>query len=88
MRINEKMKIRSVADEHIVIMPDGEKTDMTKVVALNESALLLYNTLRGKEFTLDDAVRVLTNEYSVDETNARRDAETWIMEMKQNGLLV
>ena len=88
MRINEKIKLRDVAGEHIVIMQDGNNTDMTKVVALNESALLLYNALRNKEFTIEEAVHVLTDEYEVAEADAVRDAENWIAEMKQNGLIV
>lgn len=88
MRINEKMKIRDVAGEHIVIMPDGDKTDMTKVVALNESALLLYNKLREKEFTLDDVVRILTEEYDIAEADAHHDAENWVAEMKKNALVI
>lgn len=87
MKINEKIKIRDVAGEHIVIMPESGSTDMTKVIALNESALTLYNALRDKEFTLDEAVRVLTDEYDVIEADARRDAESWINEMKNNGLI-
>ena len=42
MRINEKMKVRTVAGENIVMIQGVEGTDMTRVVALNESAMVLY----------------------------------------------
>ncbi|MBP3763373.1 MAG: PqqD family protein [Bacteroidales bacterium] len=87
MRINEQMKVRSVVGENIVIMPAAGKVDMTKVVALNESALHLYNSLAGRPFELSDAVEALLREYDVDEATARRDAEAWIAEMRENGLI-
>ena len=88
MRINERMKVRNVAGENIVIMQGADGTDMTRVVALNESALLLYNALMGREFELDDVVRLLVDEYEVDEEAARKDAEAWVSDMKKNNLVV
>ena len=88
MKINDKIKVRRVADENIAMMQNIDGTDMTRVVALNESAMMLYNALKGREFTADDVVRTLTDEYEVGEADARRDAEAWIAEMKQNKLIV
>ena len=88
MKINERMKVRNVAGENIVIMQGVESTDMTRVVALNESALLLYNALTGHEFEVKDVVRLLVDEYEVDEEAARKDAEAWVADMKKNNLVV
>lgn len=88
MKINERMKVRNVAGENIVIMQGTEGTDMTRVVALNESALLLYNALTGHEFEVKDVVRLLVDEYEVDEEAARKDAEAWVADMKKNNLVV
>ncbi len=88
MKINERMKVRNVAGENIVIMQGVEGTDMTRVVALNESALLLYNALTGHEFEVKDVVRLLVDEYEVDEEAARKDAEAWVADMKKNNLVV
>lgn len=88
MKINERMKVRNVAGENIVIMQGVEGTDMTRVVALNESALLLYNALTGHEFEVKDVVRLLVDEYEVDEEAAHKDAEAWVADMKKNNLVV
>ncbi len=87
MRINDKMKLRNVAGENIILMQNADGTDMTRVVALNESALLLYNRLIGREFELDDVVHALVDEYEVSEADARKDAEAWVAEMKKNALV-
>ena len=88
MRINDKIKVRTVAGKNIVIMQSSNGSDMTRVVALNESALLLYNRLTGSEFEVNDAARILTEEYEVNEADARKDAEAWVEEMKKNGLII
>jgi hypothetical protein len=88
MKINPSIKIRDVAGEHIVVMPGEMQTDLTRVIALNGSALLLYNALSGRDFELEDAVRVLTDEYDVSPDVARRDAQTLIDDMRKNNLLL
>ena len=88
MRINDKLKVRTVAGENIVIMQDAAGSDMTRVVALNESALMLYNRLMGREFEVEDVVRLLTDEYEVNEADARKDAEAWVAEIKKNALVL
>lgn len=88
MRINPNIIIRDMVSEHIVVMPGAVQTDMTRVIALNDSALLLYNALSGRDFELEDAVRVLTDEYDVTPDVARRDAEALLADMRKNNLLV
>ena len=88
MKINDNLKVRTVAGENIVMMQGVDGTDMTRVVALNESALLLFNRLSGREFEVDDVVRVLTDAYEVNEADARKDAEAWVAEMKKNALVL
>ncbi len=88
MKIKQNIKIHEVAGEHIVMrVGDGKKADMTTVIAFNPSALLLMDRLCGRDFTVEDAVRVLTDKYEVDEATARKDAEGWIAEMANNGMM-
>ena len=88
MRIDRRKKIRDVAGEHIVIMQDGTLADMTKVVALIETALLLYNELREREFSVDDVAAKLTERYDVDADTAMHDATEWVKSMTKEGLIV
>ena len=80
--------MRTVAGENIVVMQGDGGADMTRVVALNESALLLYNALMGSEFELDDVVKKLVEEYEVEEDAARKDAQAWVEDMKKNHLVI
>lgn len=88
MRFDERKKVRTVAGENIVIMQADGEADMTKVVALNESAMLVYEQLKGKEFAVADVARVLTDEYDVDEATAMADAEELVASMRREHLII
>ena len=88
MKINPIFKVRKVAGENIILLQGKTNGDMTRVVAFNESALLMWDSLQGKDFTIDDAVAVLLDNYNVDETTARTDAEKWAQTLRENGLLL
>lgn len=88
MRFDERKKVRTVAGENIVIMQADGEADMTKVVALNESAMLVYEQLKGKEFAVADVARVLTDEYDVDEATAMADAEVLVADMRREHLII
>ena len=88
MRFDERKKVRTVAGENIVIMQADGEADMTKVVALNESAMLVYKQLKGKEFAVADVARVLTDEYEVDEATALADAEALVASMRHEHMII
>ena len=88
MKINPNYKVRNVAGENIVLLQGKMGGDMTRVVAFNETALLLWTELFGKEFTTEDAAHVLTEHYDVDETTAAVDAERWIQDLREGKLLL
>lgn len=88
MKINPIYKVRSVAGENIILLQGKTSGDMTRVIAFNESALLMWNTLMGKDFSAEDAAKVLLDNYDVAEDLARKDAEGWVALLKENGLLL
>ena len=87
MRINSKYKVRSVADENIILVQGRDPGDMSTVVALNDTSLYLWNELVGHDFELDDVTRLLVDRYEVEESTARADAEKWVATLKQNNIL-
>ena len=63
MKIKQGYKVRDIAGENVVIMQGKVGADMTRIITFNDSALLLWNELLGKDFELEDAVRILTSNY-------------------------
>ena len=65
MKISEKFKVREMAGEHVIIMPGRCGADMTRILALNDSSLYLWEALGGKDFTTGDAAALLLERYDV-----------------------
>ena len=86
MKISEKFKVREMAGEHVIIMPGRVGADMTRILALNDSSLYLWETLRGRDFTTE-AAGLLTERYEVDEATALRDAQAWAGKLAECGVL-
>lgn len=78
MKINENYKLREVAGETIVVNQGITGVDMTRIISLNVSAKLLYETMAGKEFTLEDAAGMLVSTYGISQEQALKDAQVWV----------
>lgn len=81
MRIESCYKLRDIAGETIIVNQGGD-VDMTRIISLNESAVLLYRKLSGGEFSLDDAAQVLVEAYGIDVERATADAAVWVAALK------
>ena len=87
MKIDSKHKIRSVADENIIIMQGKGAADMTKVVSLNSTSVWLFEQLRGREFTTEDVAGLLVEKYGIDNDLARHDAQAWADKLVSCGVI-
>ena len=89
MRIRRQHKVREIAGERVVVLPaaDDAGADMTRIVSLNDTSCCLWEALQGRDFTEEDAVRLLTERYDVDERTARRDARSWIERLVACGIV-
>ena len=87
MKINSNYKLRSIAGETIVVNQGTTGTDMTRIISLNASAKLLYEQLLDKEFTLEDAAKVLVDTYGISIELALEDAEKWADALRKCGVI-
>ena len=83
MRIKDQISLRKIADEYIMIVGSGDSLDYTQAVSLNDSAAYLIESVRGKDFTLEDWVELLTDRYEVSGEQARADVELLIQMLKE-----
>ena len=87
MKIKQEYKVREIAGENVVIMQGRQGADLTQIVTLNASALVLWNALSGKEFTVAEAAEVLVHNFEVESDVALRDATAWVERMSECGLI-
>lgn len=87
MKIKQQYQVRNIAGENVVILQGRYGADLTRVITLNESALLLWNGVVGSDFSIQDLVAILQQNYDVDAATAQRDSELWVEKMKECKLI-
>lgn len=75
MRTKEGFNLRNVCGEQIIVAEGRENIDFSKIISMNESSAYLWAAIQGKDFSVDDLVKLLTDEYEVDEATAHNDAK-------------
>ena len=82
MKIKNGFELRDVCGENVIIAHGVENIDFTKVNTLNESAAFIWKQMEGKDFTEDDVVKFLLDEYEVEESQVQTDVknllESWV----------
>lgn len=76
-----------MAGENVVIMQGTAGSDMTRIISLNDSSLLLWNKLQDKEFEVADVANILVEEYEIDTDLASQDAKAWVDKLAECGLI-
>jgi hypothetical protein len=87
MKLKPNYKVREIAGEKMVVMQGKDGVDLTKVILLNNSAEWLWNSLQGKDFSLDSAAQLLEERYTIGKEQSETDAEKWIDSMVKVGLI-
>lgn len=82
MKARPGFNLRVVCGENIIVAEGEENIDFSNIISMNESSAYLWQNIQGKEFTHEDLVDLLTQEYEVDEATALKDVkaltELWL----------
>lgn len=87
MKINSNYKLREVAGETIVVNQGTAEVNMTRIISLNASARLLYESLANKDFTLEDVAQILSDTYGIPAEVAKKDAQVWVEALQKCGII-
>lgn len=81
MKIKEGFTLRQICGEYVVVGEGLAQVNFNKLLSLNETAAYLWQNLEGKDFTKEDMVKLLLENYEVEEARASKDVdkllETW-----------
>lgn len=86
MRISDKLKIREIAGEKLVILEREQQVEFTRVMVLNNTSEWLWSQLFGTDFEADQVAALLISKYEVEEAVAREDAQKWISTLQENNI--
>lgn len=87
MKIKEGFTLRTICGEHIVIGEGLAQVNFNKMLSLNGSAAYLWEQLKGKEFTEEDAAKLLTDKYDVTHERALEDVKKLLEEWKKQDVV-
>lgn len=76
-----------MAGEYVIIKQGRYGADMTRVIALNATSNLLWQELQGRDFEVEDVVKVLTDNYDVERQVALTDAIEWMAKLEEADLV-
>lgn len=75
MRTKKGFKLREVCGEKILLAEGVENIDFSDIISMNVSSAYLWEQVGGKDFTVEEMGRLLTEQYEVEETVALEDAK-------------
>lgn len=87
MKIKDGFTLRTLCGEHIVIGEGLAQVNFNKMLSLNDSAAYLWEEIKGREFSIEDLVALLTERYDVTAERARQDVTAMVDLWQQNGIL-
>lgn len=89
MKMKPGFIIREVAGEQVVIPAGMESVDFTKMLVLNDSALLLVSALMKEKYLAEEELAdLLTRHYDVDKEQARADTGELLDKLRQLNMLL
>ena len=87
MKLKYEFVIQEVDDGFVAVSVEGEGEFSESLIRLNKTSAFLFEQLRD-EISIDELVRRMGQTYHVDEALLRRDAERFIGELREAGLLL
>lgn len=86
MKIKKGFAKREIAGSNIVVPLGNAANEFNGMITLNGSASFFWDCFT-KDITIDEAVKLVTDEYEIDAETARRDIEVFIKNLRDNNLI-
>ena len=68
MKAKTGFVLREICGEKIMVAEGKENIDYTNVISMNETSAFLWEAVSGREFTIDELVKLLVDNYEIDES--------------------
>ncbi len=86
MKAKTGFNLRNVCGEQVIVAEGRENIDFSNIISMNETSAYLWNAIQDKDFTVEDLVKLLMQEYDVDEQTARKDAQVLVNQWLEAGI--
>ncbi len=86
MKLNQDYLIKDFGEETILVHQNEDTLDYSKVISLNEIAILIIKDIQnGKE--KDEILKHILDEYAIDEATAKKDLNDFIEKLKSLSII-
>ncbi len=86
MKIKDGFAKRKIAGSNIVVPVGKQSIEFNGMITLNDSGSFFWDCF-CKDITIDDAVKMVTDEYEIDAQTARQDIDNFVEMLRKNNLL-
>lgn len=87
MKIKKGYFIKEVAGQNVVVSTEKKAIDFDYIIHLNDSGKLLFEALLEHQLSVEDLVKILTDNYNVDEKQAKEDVLEFVELLKLHNIL-
>ena len=88
MKTKKGFNLRNVCGENIIVAEGEQNIDFSNIISMNEASAYLWQKVLDRDsFTIADMVRLLLEEYEVDEQTAQKDAQTLAAQWGKVGII-
>lgn len=87
MKTKIGFNLRQICGENVIIAEGEENIDFSNIISMNESSAYLWKKIQDKEFSEDDLVELLIEEYEVDEVTAKSDISSLVKSWLNAGII-
>lgn len=86
MKIVKEFILREIAGEWVLV-PTGETTqEFNGLITMSDTARFIWENIESAE-SLDDMIKMVFEEYEIDEETARQDVVRFVSQLAQNGFI-
>ncbi len=87
MKAKEGFNLRTVCGEQIIVAEGKENIDFSNIISMNETSAYLWEAIKGKEFSQEELVDLLLEQYEVNKDIASKDVEALVKQWKDAGII-
>ena len=87
MKLKQNLTLRRVGRNYMVVQLSDEGANLTNVYTMNETAAFLWKEFEKRDFTQDEMVKRLLDDYDVTEEKAAHDVDCLLKEWSKFGLI-
>lgn len=88
MKTKKGFNLRQVCGENIIVAEGEENIDFSNIISMNVTSAYLWKNIQGKDnFTAEDLVALLQQEYDVDPSVALEDTKALINQWIEAGIV-